>query len=69
MKESSFISEYIPKVITISNQLKINGKKLEDVRIMEKVLYSSDHIFEYSVVTIKKQKTYRIWKYINLKDH
>lgn len=56
MKASESISDYFSRVAVVSNQLKRNAEKLEDVRIMEKILRSLDPKFEHIVMTVKETK-------------
>lgn len=56
MKEGELVSDYFSRVLTVTNNLKRNGEKLEDVRIMEKVLRSLDPKFENIVTVIEETK-------------
>ncbi|XP_044480793.1 uncharacterized protein LOC123207452 [Mangifera indica] len=56
MTEGELVSDYYSRLITIVNQIKRNGEKLEDVHVMEKILRSFTHNFEHVVTAIEESK-------------
>lgn len=56
MREGELVYDYFSRVLTVINNLKRNGEKLDDVRIMEKFLRSKDLKFEHIVTVIKETK-------------
>ncbi|XP_016172621.1 uncharacterized protein LOC107615013 [Arachis ipaensis] len=56
MKETESISDYFTKILTVMYQMKKLGEKLEDVRVVEKIIRSLNSKFYHVVVAIKESK-------------
>nr|XP_017228786.1 PREDICTED: uncharacterized protein LOC108204029 [Daucus carota subsp. sativus] len=56
MKSSENIGEFVTRLKTVTNEMKINGESLDDVRLMEKLLRSLTRKFDYVVTSIEESK-------------
>jgi transcriptional regulator with GAF, ATPase, and Fis domain len=56
MNNTEGVSDYITKVQTVTNQLKINGESLSEHRVVEKILRSLTNMFENMVCAIEESR-------------
>ena len=56
MNNSKSILDYFDHVQIIVNQMQVNGEKLDDQRIVEKIMWFLSEKFDYVVATIKEGK-------------
>ena len=56
VKDGETISDYFSQLLVIVNRLKSNGRTIEGVCVVEKILRSLANKFEHVVVAIKESK-------------
>ncbi|XP_028059411.1 uncharacterized protein LOC114263115 [Camellia sinensis] len=56
MNENEFISEYFNRTLTIVNQMRRYGEKMESLQVIEKIFRSLSPKFEHVVVAIEESK-------------
>lgn len=56
MEENETVAEYFIKVQSLVNKMKSNGEKVEDLKIVEKVLRSLQSKFDHIVIAIEESK-------------
>lgn len=56
MKDGEKMDDYIPRLLTLTNQMNKYGESLNEVKIIEKVLRILHPFFDHIVVTTKETK-------------
>lgn len=56
MKSGERVTEYSSRVMTIANKMRVYGEKMEDVKIVEKILCTLIEQFNYIVFSIEESK-------------
>lgn len=66
MKESETIEEFYNRVISLINQMRLNGEDIEEKRVVQKILRSLIRKFEYVVVAVEESKDLSVLSLENL---
>ena len=69
MKDTNLVELFYAKIISLINQLKSHGEKLEDKRVVEKILRSLPPRFESLVVTLEENKDMSVFTLMRCKLH
>ncbi len=56
MKSGETVSDYFARVMTVANKMRVHGEKMDDVKIVEKILRSLSEKFNYIVCSIEESK-------------
>ena len=60
MKDGETIFDYFSQLLVIVNHLKSNGRRIEDVHVVEKILRSLANKFDHVMVVIEESKNLEI---------
>ena len=56
MKESETIKEYVDKLLSVSNKIKLLGSEFSDIRIVQKLLVSLPERFDATITSLENTK-------------
>ncbi|XP_017979885.1 PREDICTED: uncharacterized protein LOC108662809 [Theobroma cacao] len=56
MKESQFVKEYIDQILKLTNQIKLFGEELKEVRVVENILNNVPGKFEPTIASLLQSK-------------
>ena len=56
MKSGEGVSDYFSRVMSVANKMRVHGKQMRDVTIVEKILRSLSDKFNYIVCSIEESK-------------
>ncbi|XP_019418591.1 PREDICTED: uncharacterized protein LOC109329380 [Lupinus angustifolius] len=68
MEESETISDYLTKILTLTNQMKACGEEVRDQSVIEKVLRTLTPKYDHIVVAIEESKDLDAYKFEELQS-
>ncbi|XP_019423028.1 PREDICTED: uncharacterized protein LOC109332500 [Lupinus angustifolius] len=68
MEESDTISDYLTKILTLTNQMKACGEEVRDQSVVEKMLRTLTPKYDHIVVAIEESKDLEAYKFEELQS-